>query len=113
MGIEDYFKYECVILTRSSSQDSVGGDAGAYSIVSGSNFFGYIGKPKPNERLSGGVETMFVSNILTYPVSVELTKSMRVKCIAGPDYVDKVFDVVPIKYVHGHHKKAELAMVEA
>lgn len=117
MGIEDYFELknggsECVVLEKSTAQDSVGGDAGTYSVVAGSNFFGYIGRPKPNERLSGGIETMFVSNILTYPVSVSLTKHMRVKCTAGPDYVDKVFDVIPIKSVHGHHKKAELSMVE-
>lgn len=112
MGIEDFFKYECVVLEKSTLQDSTGGDAGGYSEVADSNYFGYIGRPKPNERMSGGVETLFNSNTHTYPVSVELTKENKIKCIAGPDYVGKVFDVVPIKNVHGHHKKAELVEVE-
>lgn len=107
--IEDFFTYEFIVMEKlAAQQDSVGGDASGYSEVTDSNFMGYIGRPKPSERMSGGIETIYKHNILTYPVSVTLTEKNQVKVISGLDYVGEVFNVVPIKNVHNHHKKAEL-----
>lgn len=111
MGIESYYKHECVILVKTSVQDSVGGDVGGYEEVPDSNYFGYIGELSRNERVSGGVETETSTNKHRYPVGVVLLKENRIKCLNG-DYENKVFDVLPQKTVHGHHKKAELRIVE-
>lgn len=108
--IDEYFRHECVIMTKTASQSSVGGDTGTWSVTSGSNFYGYIGAPGNDERISNGIETIFATNSFKYPVDVTLTENNRIKCLHA-DYLNQVFEVLPIKNVWDHHKKASLRLV--
>lgn len=111
--MDHLLNHECVIMQKTNSQDSAGGDAGSWSVVNGSNYFGYIGDISANERMYGGIEQLSVTNKHVYPVEVELTKLHRIKCITDPNgaFTNKIFEVLPLRNVWGHHKKAYLTMV--
>lgn len=113
MGLKNYLIHECAILEKTNSQDTVGGDAGAWAVAAGQNYFGYIGDVSMNERLYGGIEQLSVTNKHVYPVDVELTRFQRIKCVADPngEFTNKVFEVLPTRNVFGHHKKALLTLV--
>lgn len=110
MGVETYLIHECVIMEKTNSQDSVGGDVGSWTEISGSNYLGYIGSPGKDERMQSGIETVFATNKHIYPVEVELTRMNRIKCLHA-DFLNQVFEVLPLRNVWGNHKKASLRLV--
>lgn len=111
--MEHFLIHECVIMQKTNAQNSIGGDAGSWTVISGSNYFGYIGDVSVNERMYGGIEQLSVTNKHVYPVELDLTKNQRIKCIDDPNgaFTNKVFEVLPQRNVWGHHKKAYLTMV--
>ena len=49
--MEHFLIHECVIMQKTNAQNSIGGDAGSWTVISGSNYFGYIGDVSVNERM--------------------------------------------------------------
>lgn len=113
MLMADYtppFTIDYRILSKTTSDDNMGNKVPTWSPVENSSYKGHHRVIKAIERTVDNRESFSSSHKHWYPANVTLNETLRIEVMSGDD-LGKVFDVIPLKNVWGHHKTAELSLV--